>query len=111
MENKTFNHSTARSKVWPMIVQQCAEIASEPVNTYRDSFQERLFWIHNSEFFRNLILEESEEDVERNDNICRQTDNQVNKQSLNSKTEAHSNPLWSVDSRGAGQLLGKPSTQ
>ena len=32
-----------------------------------------------------------------------QTHNQVNKQRLNSKTEAHSNPLWSVDSRGAGQ--------
>jgi len=26
-------------------------------------------------------------------------------QSLNSKTEAHSNPLWSVDRRGAGQQL------
>ena len=29
----------------------------------------------------------------------RQTDNQVNKQSLNSKTEAHSNPLWIVGER------------
>jgi len=28
------------------------------------------------------------------------TDNQVTE---NSKTEAHSNPLWSVDRRGAGQ--------
>ena len=26
-------------------------------------------------------------------------------QSLNSKTEAHSNPLWSVDRRGAGQYF------
>ena len=38
--------------------------------------------------------------MERNENICRQTDNQAD---TNSKTEAHSNPLWSVDSRGAGQ--------
>ena len=30
------------------------------------------------------------------------TDNQVITE--NSKTEAHSNPLWSVDRRGAGQL-------
>jgi len=29
-----------------------------------------------------------EEDEERNENICLQTDNQVNKQSLNSNTEA-----------------------
>ena len=34
----------------------------------------------------------------------RQTDNQVNKQEEISITEAHSYPLWSVDSRGAGQL-------
>ena len=34
-------------------------------------------------------MKEKEEDEERNENICRQrTDNQVNKQSLNSKTEA-----------------------
>ena len=32
----------------------------------------------------------------------KQTDNQVNKQSENSKTEAHSNPLWIVG--GAGQF-------
>ena len=32
----------------------------------------------------------------------KQTDNQAD---TNSKTEAHSNPLWSVDSRGAGQYL------
>ena len=31
------------------------------------------------------------------------TDNQVITE--NSKTEAHSNPLWSVDSRGAGQYV------
>ena len=99
-QTKVFHHiRIPHSEILHIVVQQCAEIASEPVNTYRDSFQERLFWIHNSEFFRNLILEESEEDVERNDNICRQTDNQVNKQSLNSKTEAHSNPLWIVGER------------
>ena len=33
-------------------------------------------------------MKEKEEDEERNDNICLQTDNQVNKQSENSKTEA-----------------------
>ena len=37
--------------------------------------------------------------MERNENICLQS----NKQEENSITEAHSNPLWSVDSRGAGQ--------
>ena len=43
--------------------------------------------------------------MERKLNICPQTINQVNKQSLNSKTEVHSNPLCSVDSRGAGQYF------
>ena len=38
--------------------------------------------------------------MERNENICRHTINQAE----NSITEAHSNPLWSVDSRGAGQF-------
>ena len=33
-------------------------------------------------------MKEKEEDEERNDNICRQTHNQVNKQSENSNTEA-----------------------
>ena len=32
-----------------------------------------------------------EEDEERNENICPQTDKQTINQSLNSKTEAHSN--------------------
>ena len=32
-------------------------------------------------------------------------DNQTINQSLNSKAEATFYPLWSVDSRGAGQLL------
>ena len=40
-------------------------------------------------------MKEKEEDEERNDNICLQTDNQV----MNSKTEAHSNPLWIVGER------------
>ena len=31
-------------------------------------------------------------------------DTQAHNQAENSITEAHSNPLWSVDSRGAGQL-------
>ena len=48
-------------------------------------------------------MKEKEEDEERNENICPQTDNQAE----NSKTEAHSNPLWSVDRRGAGQLREK----
>ena len=52
--------------------------------------------------FSKLLPEETEEDEERNDNICLQTHNQSSKQSLNSKTEAHSLSL-SVDSRGAGQ--------
>ena len=44
-----------------------------------------------------LILEETEEDEEINDNICRHTDNQADRQTdTNSKTEAHSNPLWIV---------------
>ena len=33
------------------------------------------------------------------------THNQVNNQAEISITEAHSNPLWSVDSRGAGQYV------
>ena len=37
--------------------------------------------------------------MERNDNICRQANTQSSKQSLNSKTEAHSNPLWIVRER------------
>ena len=45
-------------------------------------------------------MKEKEEDEERNENICLHTHNQAE----NSKTEAHSNPLWSVDRRGAGQL-------
>ena len=40
--------------------------------------------------------EETEEDEEINDNICRQADNQAD---TNSKTEAHSNPLWIVGER------------
>ena len=32
-------------------------------------------------------------------------DRQSSKQAEISITEAHSNPLWSVDSRGAGQLF------
>ena len=40
--------------------------------------------------------------MERNDNICLQTDNQVTE---NSKAEATFYPLWSVDSRGAGQYF------
>ena len=39
------------------------------------------------------------------DNICRQTCNQVTE---NSKAEATFYPLWSVDSRGAGQLDEDP---
>ena len=47
-------------------------------------------------------MKEKEEDEERNDNICLQTDTQSSKQrTLNSKTEAHSNPLWIVE--GVGQ--------
>ena len=45
-------------------------------------------------------MKEKEEDEERNENICRQT---LKQRILNSKTEAHSNPLWSVDRLGAGQ--------
>ena len=41
--------------------------------------------------------------MERNDNICPQTSNQTINQAEISITEAHSNPLWSVDRRGAGQ--------
>ena len=47
-------------------------------------------------------MKEKEEDEEINDNICRQTDNQVTE---NSKAEATFYPLWSVDSRGAGQYI------
>ena len=60
--------------------------------------------LHSSQrIFYNLIKEETEEDVERNDNICPQTI----KQDENSKAEATFYPLWSVDSRGAGQFLKK----
>ena len=41
-------------------------------------------------------MKEKEEDEEINDNICRQTDKQSRS---NSKTEAHSNPLWIVGER------------
>ena len=41
--------------------------------------------------------------MERNDNICRQTDNQTD---TNSKTEAHSYPLWIVGER-ANYLTSK----
>ena len=44
--------------------------------------------------------------MERNDNICPQTSRQTIKQILNSKTEAHSNPLWIVGER-ANILLRK----
>ena len=44
-------------------------------------------------------MKEKEEDEERNENICLQT---IKQRILNSKTEAHSNPLWIVG--GAGQL-------
>ena len=40
-------------------------------------------------------MKEKEEDEERNENICRHTIKQI----LNSKTEAHSNPLWIVGER------------
>ena len=43
-----------------------------------------------------------EEDEERNENICRQTHNQVNNQRIQKLRPPY--PLWSVDRRGAGQL-------
>ena len=43
-------------------------------------------------------MKEKEEDEERNENICRQAINQVPIQKLRPPY-----PLWSVDSRGAGQ--------
>ena len=46
-------------------------------------------------------MKEKEEDEERNENICPQKSRQSNKQSENSNTEVHSNPLWIVG--GAGQ--------
>ena len=44
-------------------------------------------------------MKEKEEDEERNENICPQADRQSSRQILNSKTEAHSNPLWIVGER------------
>ena len=60
----------------------------------------------------NVIAEETEEDEEINDNICRQTDNQADRQTdTNSKTEAHSNPLWIVGERANSYLLQKLRNQ
>ena len=55
--------------------------------------------------FLKLIAEETEEDVERNENICRQTDNQSSKVWIQKLRPPY--PLWSVDSRGAGQYWSK----
>ena len=43
-----------------------------------------------------LLTEETEEDEEKNENICRQTIKQTD---TNLITEAHSNPLWIVGER------------
>ena len=47
-------------------------------------------------------MKEKEEDEERNENICLQTDTQVNNQRIKKLRPPY--PLWSVDRRGSGQI-------
>ena len=82
-QTKVFHHiRIPHSEILHIVVQQCAEIASEPVNT--EETEERGGCGEKLEYLL--------------------TSTQSSKQEEISKAEATFYPLWSVDSRGAGQF-------